>query len=176
MDNKWLPLSKAFQSEVSSILGDDFSVAGMFIYRKLDRILGYRPKIFKELEKRTMPKADLFLDKRAHSRIATKIPVTYRLMDDQEEIKNIRELGSKTKNAETMDTSLGGMYIVANQALKLGTLLSLKISIPDKMNPLTAFAEVAWANETGAGIHFLAMKEEDMGLLAAYLNKISSAG
>ena len=121
-----------------------------------------------------MPKADLFLDKRAHSRIAVRIPISYRLLDDQEEIKNIKELGSKTKNAETMDTSLGGMYIVANQALKSGTLLSLKVSIPERMNPLSAFAEVAWANETGAGIHFLAMKEEDTKLLAEYLKKISS--
>ncbi len=121
-----------------------------------------------------MPKADMFLDKRAHSRIPTKIPVSYRLMDDQEEIKNIRELGAKTKNAETLDTSLGGMYIVADQALKIGTLLSLKVSIPERMNPISAFAEVAWANETGAGIHFLAMKEEDLELLAAHLKKISS--
>ena len=123
-----------------------------------------------------MPKADLFLDKRAHSRIATKIPVTYRLMDDQAEINNIRELGAKTKSAETMDTSLGGMYIVANQALKAGSLLSLKVSIPDRMNPIAAFAEVAWSNETGAGIHFLAMKEDDVDLLAEHLKKISSPG
>ncbi len=123
-----------------------------------------------------MPKAELFFDKRAHSRIAMKIPVSYRLMDDQVEIKNIRELGSKTKNAETMDTSLGGMYIVAHQTLKIGALLSLKVSVPGRMNPIAAFAEVAWSNETGAGLRFLAMKEEDMELLSEHLKKISSPG
>ena len=121
-----------------------------------------------------MPEANLFLDKRLHSRVPVKIPVTFRLMDDNKEITNIREMGSKVKSGQTMDTSLGGMYIVAETAMKTSDILSLKISIPGRPLPTTAFAEVMWSNATGAGIRFLAMKEEDVKLLEAYLKSVAT--
>src|ERR1019366_351860 len=109
-----------------------------------------------------MPEANLFLDKRLHSRVPVKIPVTFRLMDDHKEITNIREMATKVKTGQTMDTSLGGMYIVAETTMKTGDIISLKISIPERTAPTTAFAEVMWSNATGAGIRFLAMKDEDV--------------
>jgi len=123
-----------------------------------------------------MPEANLFLDKRVHSRVPVKIPVSFRLMDDHKEIKNVREMGTKVKSGQTMDSSLGGMYIVAETTMKMGDILSLKISIPGRTAPTTAFAEVMWSNATGAGIRFLAMKEEDVKLLEVYLKGIAAKG
>ncbi len=120
-----------------------------------------------------MPEANLFLDKRLHSRVLVKIPVTFRLMDDHKEITIVREMGTRVKTGQTMDTSLGGMYIVAETPLKTGDILSLKISIPGRTAPTTAFAEVMWSNATGAGIRFLAMKEEDIKLLEAFLESLA---
>jgi hypothetical protein len=120
-----------------------------------------------------MPEANLFLDKRAHPRVPVKIPVNYRVMEDNKEISNIRQLGERTKSAQTLDTSLGGMFVVAEQMLDMGAILSLKISIPGKTSALPAFAEVVWSNATGAGLHFLAMKEDDAQALDAYLQSLS---
>ncbi len=64
-----------------------------------------------------MPDANIFLDKRAHTRVPARIPVSYRVMEDHKEISNIRELGTKTKVAQTQDTSLGGMFIVGDTRL-----------------------------------------------------------
>jgi hypothetical protein len=120
-----------------------------------------------------MPEANIFLDKRAHTRVPARIPVTYRLMEDHKEIRNIRELGVKTKVAQTQDTSLGGMFIAGEETFKMGDILNLKISIPARPAPLSAFAEVVWSNASGAGLHFLAMKEEDSESLAAYIQNLS---
>jgi len=120
-----------------------------------------------------MPEGNLFLDKRAHPRVPVKIPIQFRLMEDHKEITNIKDMGSKTKAGQTLDTSMGGMFVVADQNLSIGDILSLKITIPPKTMALSAFAEVVWANATGAGLHFLAMKEEDVAELENYLKGVT---
>lgn len=73
-----------------------------------------------------------------------------------------------------MDLSLGGMHIFADQVLREGAILNFEISLPGLSETLSAFAEVVWANETEGGLHFLEMKEVDLGALRAYLRKASS--
>jgi hypothetical protein len=58
---------------------------------------------------------------------------------------------------------------VADQALKLDSLLSLKITLPARTEVISAFAEVVWSNEKGAGLRFLAIKEQDINALAEHL-------
>jgi hypothetical protein len=58
--------------------------------------------------------------------------------------------------------------------LNVGSILRLDISLPIKSSMISAFAEVVWANETGAGLHFLAMKEDDVETLKGYLTQTSS--
>ncbi len=70
--------------------------------------------------------------------------------------------------------SLGGLYIVAEQILNVGSILRLDVSLPEKSSLISAFAEVVWANETGGGLHFLAMKEDDVEFLKL-LTKNSNA-
>jgi c-di-GMP-binding flagellar brake protein YcgR len=105
--------------------------------------------------------ANIFLEKRAYPRISVKIPVKYRLIEDQHEVKDIAERRKSEQNAQTMDISLGGMYIVADHSLSVGALLRIEFKIRGSARQLMAMAEVAWSNETGAGLRFLSMKEED---------------
>jgi c-di-GMP-binding flagellar brake protein YcgR len=120
-----------------------------------------------------MPEANIFIEKRIHPRVSAKIPVKYRVIEDQKEIETVFERRKKEQSTRTMDVSLGGLYIVAEQALNVGSILRLDISIPTHSNLISAFAEVIWANETGGGLHFLAMKEDDVESLKAYLQQVS---
>ena len=122
-----------------------------------------------------MPDADIFLEKRVHPRLSAKIHVKYRLLEDQKEIESVLELRKNEKTTQAADLSQGGMYIVAARPLEMGNILRLEIGLPGRRDPLPAFAEVVWANETGGGLRFVAMKEEDKGFLRAYLNNSSIA-
>lgn len=120
-----------------------------------------------------MPEANMYVEKRIHPRVSVKIPVKFRVIEDQKEIETVFERRKKEQTTQTMDVSLGGLYIVADQLLNVGSILRLDISLPEKNGLVSAFAEVVWSNETGGGLHFLAMKEEDVEFLKGYLTKAS---
>jgi c-di-GMP-binding flagellar brake protein YcgR len=117
------------------------------------------------------PDANMFVEKRIHPRVSIKIPVKYRLIEDQKELDSVFERRKREQSSSTMDVSLGGLYIVAEQILKVGSILRLDISVPNRPSLISAFAEVVWSNETGGGLHFLAMREDDVESLKAYLTK-----
>lgn len=114
------------------------------------------------------------MEKRVYPRVSVKMPVKYRVIEDQKEIDSVFERKKKEQTSRTMDLSLGGLYLVADQTLAVGSILRLDISIPSQSSLISAFAEVVWSNETGGGLHFLAMKEEDVESLKNYINQISS--
>ncbi len=118
-----------------------------------------------------MPDANMFLEKRVHPRVSVKIPVKYRVIEDQKEIETVFERKKREQTSQTMDMSLGGLYLVTEQVLNVGSILRLDISIPENAKMVSAFAEVVWSNETGGGLHFLAMKEEDVDALKNYLTQ-----
>lgn len=116
-----------------------------------------------------MPDAKISFDKRAYPRVPAHFPVSFLVMKEDKEIKNIRELIEKTKTAQTLDASLGGMQLAGGQGLAKGDMLTLKFSLPTVAQPISAFAEVAWVNAQGAGVRFLSMKDEDKKSLDHYL-------
>ncbi len=122
-----------------------------------------------------MPEAFLLKEKRVHPRISLKIPLIYRVVDDQEGIDSLQNRKKKEKLHQTLDISLGGMFILAGQALKDGNILSLEILIPGSSKKLNATAEVVWTNEMGGGIRFLTIGEEDMKSFKSFLSKASSS-
>jgi hypothetical protein len=122
-----------------------------------------------------MTEAYLLKERRVHPRISVKVPVDFRILVDPEEINNTYDWRKSIKHRNTMDVSLGGIFIVTDQPLKERNLLSLEITIPETKEKLSAMAEVVWTSESGGGIQFLAMKEEDMKTLTAYLAKASSS-
>ncbi len=119
-----------------------------------------------------MTEGTIFLDKRAHSRFLVKIPVTFKVLDEKHKDQAIREIGDESRDAHSLDTSLGGMYIVSDKALKPNHHLSLKIAMPPPDDSLTILADVVWADAKGAGLRFLAMKEEEVRLLEAFLKRL----
>ena len=105
-----------------------------------------------------------YLEKRVHSRVPVKIPVQYRLVEDPKELENL-----KGQTALAKDVSLEGMFIKTSEASKVGDVIRLDISVPEKSKQLFAFAEVVWVNERGAGLRLMLMALEDKEDLKNYL-------
>jgi hypothetical protein len=113
-----------------------------------------------------MPQNASFLEKRTHSRIKVKIPVSYRLVEDKKELEKARGPRALAK-----DLSLNGMFIKTDKPMKMGDILRLDISAPDnKLKHFFAFAEVVRITGAGSGIKLLLMSEEDKSGLKEYLN------
>jgi hypothetical protein len=121
-----------------------------------------------------MPEANLSFNKRAHPRVPAHIPVTFLVMKEDKEVKNVRELLGKTKLAQTIDASLGGMQFAGDQGLSKGDMLTIRFTLPTISQPISAFAEVAWVNTKGAGVRFLSMKDDDLKSLDHFLQSFSS--
>ncbi len=121
-----------------------------------------------------MPEGNMFLEKRVHPRVAVKVAVKYRVIEEQAEIESVFARKNRDKTSQTLDVSLGGMYLVADQVITVGSILRLDMNIPGQTSPIAAFAEVAWSNESGLGLHFLALKDTDEDLLKAYVNQAQS--
>ena len=120
-----------------------------------------------------MPEANISMERRETPRISVKIPVKYRLEDDKEVLKTIKEWRQSEKNAYTLDVSLGGMSIVVDQPLSKGDILCFEIYLLDQKNVVTVYAEVKWTQKKEAGLRFLMMRDNDMEALRAFLGKPS---
>jgi len=121
-----------------------------------------------------MPEGSMFMERRRYPRVTVEIPVKYRLIDDQKELESVFERKKRDTHSRSLDVSLGGIYITADQNMKIGSILRLEITVPEPQKLISAFAEVVWSNDTGGGLHFLAMKEEDSEALKSYIEKISA--
>lgn len=108
-------------------------------------------------------------NKRAHSRVPVEVLVNYRLMQGEKVLGVPFEKQTTEKTSKTINVSLGGMLISADQHLKVKDYLRLDISLPNRADPFTVFAEVAWADEKGVGLRFVAVQEEDRESLETYL-------
>jgi len=106
-----------------------------------------------------------FIEKRANSRVQVKIPVQYRLVDDEKELEKVRG-----RHALAKDLSLNGMFIKTDKGVSKGDVFALDVSMPDKKSKhVFAFAEVVRITNKGAGIKLLLMPEEDKSALQEYL-------
>jgi len=121
-----------------------------------------------------MPGLHKFEEKRTHPRVQMKVPVKYRFVGHQVAIQSIYEIRKNDQKTETKDLSLGGMRLLPDLLLDVGSLLRMEINLPEASNLLSAFAEVIWANEGGCGIKFLTMKDNDSKALSDYLARVSS--
>jgi hypothetical protein len=121
----------------------------------------------------SMPEANRFRENRVYPRIPVNIPIQYRLVEAPREVELVLKLQRKWTHSRALNLSLGGMYLEGDQGLKVDDILRFDISLPNKSTPITVFAEVVWANETGAGLHFMAVKAQNMESLKAYLYNAS---
>ena len=118
-----------------------------------------------------MPEAKLFVEKRTNPRLSIKIPVKYHQVDNQMEMANIQEWQKKEQNAYTLDVSLGGLHIVVDQPLKVGTIHQFDIYLLENKDCVCPYAEVIWSNPTNSGLKFLMMASEDVEELKNFLEK-----
>jgi len=120
-----------------------------------------------------MGDAQVYREKRVYPRVEVSLRVKYKLIEDPKELGTILKDGKKDMDAQTMDISLSGMYIVSDKPLKKGNLIRIDIPIDAKGTTLPTFAEVMWAVGPKSGLQFLSMKEEDAETLKAYLDSLS---
>ena len=122
-----------------------------------------------------MEKIKPYKEKRVHPRVLIKIPVKYRLIEDPQGSDSLSEMRKKEIDTLTKDVSLGGMHIVSEQRLNVGSILALHFILPQKPGNLSAFGEVVWAKDNAGGVHFIALKDGDMESLKTALAKASSS-
>jgi Tfp pilus assembly protein PilZ len=107
---------------------------------------------------------------RAYPRVPVKIPVKYRVISEGSGYGSFIVIDEE-KTSNITDMSIGGFTLVTLKTLKIGSVLALKIFLPSKGEWVSAFAEVAWANPTGAGLHFLVMNDGDVKTLKDFIDK-----
>jgi len=113
-------------------------------------------------------------EKRIHARIPVKIPVKYRLMEGDNVFCNHEEWHRREKSTFTLDMSLDGMRISLDPSLSVGNVLKSEIFLLDQKASIDVYAEVAWIDDKGAGIHFLLMVNDERESLLHFLEKSSS--
>ncbi len=117
-----------------------------------------------------MPETNMYLEKRIHPRVSVQVPVTYSVLDDQEKIQSIHRQQQK-QAAQSQDLSLGGVFLIANLVLRVGSVLSLEIALPGRDRVVSPFAEVVWSNDSGLGLQFVALKEKDEEALGFFISQ-----
>ena len=120
-----------------------------------------------------MNDANLFIEKRRDPRVDIKIPVKYSSSGNNSVSLNPPEKQKEEQSAQTLNLSLGGMYLVTEKRMDVGSVLYLDITLPDHPKHLSASAQVLWAFEKGGGLRFLTMKAEDAEALKGFLEKFS---
>jgi hypothetical protein len=123
-----------------------------------------------------MPEANMHLDKRVYPRFSVKLPIQFNVVEDEKKIPGAEKKAGNGGNTHTLDVSLGGMNISLDQPLKLGTIVRVDFSLPESPDPepLTFFAEVAWASPKGAGLQFIMVNSDNEEKLKSYLEKVST--
>ena len=108
-------------------------------------------------------------DKRVNPRVPIKIPIKYRIMNEGGDFKGIEDWQKSEKSAYTLDMSLEGMRLAVDQPLPEGYVIKSVIYLLDNKTKISVYAEVAWAEPRGVGIHFLLMVNEEREALRVFL-------
>jgi hypothetical protein len=117
-----------------------------------------------------MPKPNIFIEKRTHSRVKINLPVKYRLIEERTVLTTARDLKRNDHTSHTLNISSGGLFLATGYVSGGEGIIRLEISIPEIPYMITAFTEIVWSNETGVGLHFEAIKEEDVEVLHNFLS------
>ena len=110
-------------------------------------------------------------ERRTEPRIPIKIPVKYLQEEGKAALKTVAEWRNTKKHGYTLDISLGGMSVVVDQYLEVGTILNFDLFLLDSVSVATLYAEVKWVGKKSAGLRFLLMKEKELDALKAFLMK-----
>ena len=100
------------------------------------------------------------MDKRRFSRIPFKVDVTV-------------TWGSTTVAAQTVDLSLGGVYVTASLKIPLQERVDVRVTAPKGFSPssLTASALVVRRDDQGMGLVFTSMDFESFFILTRFVSE-----
>lgn len=115
-------------------------------------------------------------ERRKHTRLQKILDVSY----------TVRKKPFLKSSARTTDISEGGMKIVLDEKLPTGTILELKVPLPDSKGTQDIEAEVVWSEESpdksssgkrifSSGVKFLAVRESSGSALLSYIRSLISS-
>ena len=84
-------------------------------------------------------------DRRVYARVSSRVNVSYKVVQTQDALKK-RGLSSEQLSS-TSNISAGGLLLVSDEPLATGTVLELKIDIPDGKKPIDCLARVVRVDE-----------------------------
>ena len=115
-------------------------------------------------------------NRRQHPRFPQSLTVLYVI---------IKRQGALSAAGSTKDISEGGLRLVLDEKLPMGTSLNLKISLPDSTQPAEVYGVVVWTEDASdikepsgkrlfySGIKFSSIKEPSGKYLIDYIRSIS---
>lgn len=128
-----------------------------------------------------MENASLSFDKRKYPRVKIEIPVKYKVINQTAEALAVMEQKKTSLTAKSRDLSEKGLYLVSDSRLDKGDILKLEVFLPEEKHPVRAFSEVVWTansalqgNRHGAGIYFMALRDEDAERMKKFVDAILS--
>ncbi|HQP10508.1 MAG TPA: ATPase, T2SS/T4P/T4SS family [Candidatus Omnitrophota bacterium] len=78
--------------------------------------------------------------RRVYARLNTKVNVSYKIVNPKGKVLKPKDL--KEQYSTTEGISAGGLQFTSNEAISLGTILELKIDLPDAGAPIVCLAKV----------------------------------
>ncbi len=108
-------------------------------------------------------------DNRAHARIKISLKIKYLMHEEVGEFQGLEDLRKLEKNAEVLDLSLGGMQIVINRPLPIGSFLRVYLYLPNVTKGLGINSEVVWSKQDKAGLCFVLVNNENLRILKDFL-------
>lgn len=81
-----------------------------------------------------------FKSKRVYARLNTKVNVSYKIVNVKG--KSLKSKSLKEQYSTTEGISAGGLQFISNEAISLGSILELKIDLPDAKTPIVCLAKV----------------------------------
>jgi hypothetical protein len=129
-----------------------------------------------------METGDLFFEKRKHPRIQVSLAIEYKVVNETDEYYATLEKKRSIHNGDSKDISSEGLFLMSDKCLEKGDILKIEMMLPDEDKPVRAFAEIIWLSDHsvpegrhGAGIYFMALRDEDadrIGRLVANMLKL----
>ena len=140
-----------------------------------------------------MPEPSQFSDKRNHPRVAIKLRVDAKVLDENQKIDIMSGMGYPDLDQESLaltkprrgrrtshthDISAGGLRLSAADLENLdhGSTLELDVHLPGERRVVKVLAEVMWADKSAdspvAGLRFAALEDEGLRRLREYLEKL----
>ena len=96
-------------------------------------------------------------DRRQYVRIPYEHILNWKIFNQDTSVKGAKDIFVKSG-----DLSIGGMKVTSLETFEPGSVLGLRVRIPDQAEPLTIYAEVIRSEKTDQGMIETALKFQQM--------------